>query len=292
MADRRRQMPPHVDADVRESVVSRLLEEHRRGEFRSDLVYLVAEQLNVAPRTVWLLLAVARAKGRAVRKPRRRLEVTEADIVDLAYHHGSVAAFHRARQQLGGTPGVDAWRRAFARALSPGCRVGITSGERARRDFDTYLIRQPRFRNEEWQADHTRLAISVLLPDRRVVRPWATLFLDCFSRTITGFAITEILSRESILAAMRAAIMVEAPFGPMGGVPLAVRVDRGRDFLAEAIRVAAAALLIDVRPTAAYAPHQKGAIERAGWHGEATRREIERFRGEEVGDAAGAAGRR
>lgn len=100
------------------------------------------------------------------------------------------------------------------------------------------------------------------MPDRRVVRPWATLFLDCFSRAIVGFAITETPSRESIFAAMRAAIMVEPPFGPMGGIPLAIRVDRGRDFLAEAIRVAAAALVIDVRPAAAYAPQQKGAIER------------------------------
>jgi putative transposase len=100
------------------------------------------------------------------------------------------------------------------------------------------------------------------MPDRRVVQPWATLFLDCFSRAIIGFAITETPSRESILAAMRAAIMVEPPFGPMGGVPLAIRVDRGRDFLAAAIRVAAAALVIDVRAAAAYAPQQKGAIER------------------------------
>lgn len=262
MADTRRRGRPHVEASTRETVVARLLEERDRGEFRSELVELVAEQLNVAPRTVWQWLAIARADGRTTRKPRPRLDVTEADVVDLAYHRGNVTAFHRERRQHGDTPSVDAWRRAFTRALSPGRRVGIVRGERARRDFDTYMTRQPRFRNEEWQADHTQLAISVLMPDRRVVHPWATLFIDCFSRAITGFAITGTPSRESILLAMRAAITEEPPFGPMGGIPQAIRVDRGRDFLAEAIRVAAAALLIDVRPTAAYAPQQKGVVER------------------------------
>lgn len=155
MANGRRLCRPHVAAELRETIVSRLIEEEGREEFRPELVDLVAQQLEISSRTVWKWLEVARTEGRATRKPRPRLEVTEADIVDLAYHHGSVAAFHRDRRQHGTTPGIDAWRRAFARALSPGRRVGIERGERARRDLDTYLVRQPRFRNEEWQADHT-----------------------------------------------------------------------------------------------------------------------------------------
>lgn len=262
MAENRRHSRRHVDPVVRDSVVRSLVQARERGEFRAEQVAVVAEQLAVCERTVWGWLQLARSEGRSLRKERPRLEVTEADVVDLAYHRGSVAAFHRERSQAGPTPGIDAWRRAFGRALSPGRRAGLIRGERARRDYDTYLMRQPDFRNEEWQADHTQLAVSVLLPDRRVVRPWATLFLDRFSRAIPGFAISVTPSRESILAALRSAIMIEPPYGPIGGVPLAIRIDRGRDFLARAIRTVTAALLIDLRPATAYAPHQKGAIER------------------------------
>ncbi|MGD0448964.1 MAG: Mu transposase C-terminal domain-containing protein [Candidatus Dormibacteria bacterium] len=263
MRGKQRHGGPYVSEELRDGAVSRLLALREGGDFRSDQVALVAEQLGVAVRTVWGWLKVARTEGRNVRKRRARLEVTEADVIDLAYHRGNVAAFHRARGEAGPTPGIDAWRQAFRRRLSPGQRAGLVHGERVRRDYDTYLTRTPQFRNEQWEADHTQLAIAVGLPDGRVVKPWATLFLDCFSRAIAGYAITVTPSRESILAALRSAIMVEPPYGPIGGVPLAIRFDRGRDFLAEAIRVAAGALVIDIRPVAAYTPHLKGAIERA-----------------------------
>ena len=263
MRGKRRHGGPYVSQELRDGAVSRLLALREGGDFRSDQVALVAEQLRVSVRTVWGWLKVARTEGRNVRKQRPRLEVIDADVIDLAYHRGNVAAFHRARRKEGPTPGVDAWRRAFQRGLSPGQRAGLVHGERVRRDFDTYLTRTPRFRNEQWEADHTQLAIAVVLPDGRVVKPWATLFLDCFSRALAGYAITVTPSRESILTALRSAIMVEAPYGPIGGVPLAIRFDRGRDFLAEAIRVAAGALVIDIRPVPAYTPHLKGAIERA-----------------------------
>ncbi len=257
-----RQGRPHVRAELRESAVVRLLALRDGGEFRADQVRLVAAQLGVGERTVWRWLQVARAEGRATRKLRPRLEVSEADIVELADHQGSVAAFHRERRKVGPTPGLGAWRRAFERELSPGRRAGLASGERARREFDTYLVRQPRFRNECWQADHTELAVEVLLPDRRVVKPWLTLFVDEFSRAIMGFAVAETASQESVLAALRSAILVAPSGGPFGGVPLALRFDRGKEFLAEAVRTAAGALAIDARPVRSYAPHLKGTCER------------------------------
>ena len=56
---------------------------------------------------------------------------------------------------------------------------------------------------------------------------------------------------------------VEAPNGPMGGVPNAIRYDRGKEFLADAVRLAAASLAIDARALPAYTPHLKGTVERA-----------------------------
>ena len=263
MPGTRRHGKQHVRRDVRENAVVRLLAVRESGEFRSQHVELVAEGVGVPARTVWRWLRTALREGRSTPKARSCLEVTEEDIVDLASHHGSVAAFHRARQRSGPTPSANTWRAAFARALSHGQMVGLARGEQARRDYDTYLTRQPRFRNEAWEGDHTELAIRVVLPDRRVVAPWATLFIDCYCRAILGFAITATPSRESILAAFRSAIMVDAPYGPFGGVPMAIRVDRGRDFLAGAVGAAASSLAIEIRDLPGYTPYLKGTIERA-----------------------------
>jgi len=64
------------------------------------------------------------------------------------------------------------------------------------------------------------------------------------------------------LAALRTAIDVDLPNGPMGGVPVAIRFDRGKEFLAGAVGLAAASLAIDAKPLPAYTPHLKGAVER------------------------------
>jgi len=136
MRGKQRHGGPYVSEELRDGAVSRLLALREGGDFRSDQVALVAEQLGVAVRTVWGWLKVARTEGRNVRKRRARLEVTEADVIDLAYHRGNVAAFHRARRKEGPTPGIDAWRRAFLRELSPGQRAGLIHGERVRREYD------------------------------------------------------------------------------------------------------------------------------------------------------------
>ena len=229
-----------------------------RGErgFQARVVR-VARELGVGERTVWRwVLAAERATPR---KGRQRFEVSAEDIAELAYRHGSVAAVHRAR---GGDPSVATLRRAFARALTPGRMAGLEGGERVRRDFDTYLTRPARHRNHCWEADHCELAIEVLLPEGQVIKPWLTSFLDRFSRVVCGWAISGQPSQESVLAALRAAILTEPPYGPAGGIPVSLRWDRGKEFLAQSVGSASRALGIDARPLPAYSPHLKGALER------------------------------
>jgi putative transposase len=50
--------------------------------------------------------------------------------------------------------------------------------------------------------------------------------------------------------------------GPFGAIPAQVRIDRGLEFTAEAVRDAFAALSIDQRRLLAFQPHRKGKIER------------------------------
>jgi transposase InsO family protein len=187
--------------------------------------------------------------------------VSDSDIEDLAYHGGSIAALQRARPA--GGPSTDTLRRAFARALTPGQRAGLKGGEPARRLYDTYLTRVPAHRNEAWEADHVQLAIEILFPDGRVGAPWLTLFVERFSHGIAGWAIADHPTQESVLAALRAGILTEPPYGPIGGVPTAIRWERGKEFLASAITDAATSLAIDAHPLPPYSPERKGGVERA-----------------------------
>jgi putative transposase len=58
------------------------------------------------------------------------------------------------------------------------------------------------------------------------------------------------------------ALVHDLAHGPFGGVPALIRIDRGLDFAAEAIRDALAALVIDCHRLPGHTPHRKGKIER------------------------------
>jgi putative transposase len=69
-------------------------------------------------------------------------------------------------------------------------------------------------------------------------------------------------SRESILAALRAAaITLEAPYGPPGGLPGEIRIDRGKDFLSKTVTAVMAGFVVTVGPLPPYTPHLKGTVE-------------------------------
>lgn len=264
MSGSKKSKTSYVPSEVRASVVSALLAVRRAQTLPTWRVEAAAAELGVSARTLWRWLEIAESEDRLTRKPRASYVIGEDDVIELAYHRGNVSALWKARIAEGRpTPSVSVFRAAFARVLPPGRRAGLKSGERTRRDFDTYLPRPAgRSRNECWEGDHTQLAVHVQLPDQRVVMPWVTLFLDQATRALLGWAIAVTPSQESVLAALRAAIDVDVPNGPMGGVPAAIRFDRGKEFLAAAVGLAAASLAIDAKPLPPYTPHLKGGVER------------------------------
>jgi putative transposase len=92
--------------------------------------------------------------------------------------------------------------------------------------------------------------------------PWITWFIDCATRAVTGVAVTpHAPSRDAVVAALRTGISRQEPFGPVGGLPSLVRVDRGKEFLCAAVSQALAGLAVPVHPLPAYTPHLKGTIE-------------------------------
>ena len=143
-------------------------------------------------------------------------------------------------------------------------RAGLRAGERARREFDAYLRWEPDSRNDLWEADHKQLDIEVRATGfDRPVRPWLTVFEEAFSRIVPGWALSVTPHSGSILAAFGSAVTVR-PDKPWGGVPVRLRVDRGADFLCDAIREACGRLGVVLDPAPPDSPFRKGKVEAAG----------------------------
>lgn len=184
----------------------------------------------------------------------------------LAYWRGSVVAVHREwvdAAAAGGprAPSLATLYRAVDRQLSPGDRAGLRKGEHAARAYDVFLQRPPTHRNETWEADHVEAPVEVDV-DGRLVKPWVTWFVDAATNVVLGTAVTpDSPSRESILAALRAAISVEEPYGPAGGLPEAIRIDRGKDSLSGTVAAACAVFAVRIADPPGYTPHLKGSAE-------------------------------
>ena len=201
---------------------------------------LAAGGLGVSSRTVWRWVRQARAGEGLGRRPRGRFLVTDEIRQRLAFWRGNAAAVHRelveaARNGGPVAPSLSTLQRAVARDLLAGDRAGLAGGERARRPFDVFLQRPRTHRNAVWEADHVEAAVEVDV-EGRLLKPWVTWFVDAGTNVVCGTAVTPgPASRESILAGLRAAITLEAPYGPPGGLPERVRIDRGKDFLSRTV---------------------------------------------------------
>lgn len=92
--------------------------------------------------------------------------------------------------------------------------------------------------------------------------PWVTWFIDVASKVIVGVAVTPHQpARDAVLAALRTGISRAAPYGPYGGLPGRVRVDRGKDFLSGAVAKALGGFAVPVDDLPAYKPYRKGTVE-------------------------------
>ncbi|MFF7258546.1 Mu transposase C-terminal domain-containing protein [Streptomyces microflavus] len=251
----------------------RLLALRREGMLTTAQVRSAADVLGVRERAVWRWLAAAERDEAAARAPGERAAyfgrctVTDEVRALLGLWKGNVAAVHRelaaraARGEGEPPPSIPTLHRAIRRDLTPGERAGLAGGERAARKHDVFLARPRGWRNKVWETDHMQAPVLVDVAGKPR-RPWITWFTDCATNAITGFAVTPICpSRESVLAALRSAVLREDPYGPFGGVPEKVRVDRGKDFLSRTVTAAFDVLDVTVEDLPAYTPHLKGTVE-------------------------------
>ncbi|MFD8887321.1 Mu transposase C-terminal domain-containing protein [Streptomyces erythrochromogenes] len=251
----------------------RLLALRREQKLTTGHVRVAADALGVRERSVWRWLAAAEQDESAAAAPGERARyhgrftVTAEVRALLGLWKGNVAAVHReltaraARGEGGPPPSVPTLHRAIRRDLTPGERAGLAGGEREARKHDVFLSRPRGWRNQVWEADHVQAPVLVDV-EGATRRPWVTWFVDCASNTVMGVAVTPgHPSRESVLAALCAAVVREEPFGPQGGLPEKVRVDRGKDFLSRTVTAAFNALDVTVEDLPAYTPHLKGTVE-------------------------------
>ncbi|MDN5929629.1 MAG: transposase family protein, partial [Pseudonocardia sp.] len=180
----------HVDASVRTVLVERLRRQRADGQVSSADVRAVAAVLVVSERTVWRWVTGPDVVSE--RTERARYELTAADRDEYADWRGNIKGLWRARTAAGRpTPPLRTLQRAFARELTPAERAAVVDGVEGRRRHEVYLRWEPVARNARWEADHKELPVQVTPPrGTKPCKPWVTLFLDCYSRLIMGWALS------------------------------------------------------------------------------------------------------
>ncbi len=257
------------DGVPRDAAVRRLLVLRGEGRLTAAEAQLVAAGLGVSLRTVWRWLEEAQESDQASglkASVRERFEVGDELRERLAYWRGNIAAVHRelvAAAAAGGpqAPSRQTLQRAVQRDVLRGDRAGLRAGELARREHDVFLSRPATHRNEAWEGDHVEAPVWVDV-EGRLLKPWVTWFVDASTNAVAGVAVTPgPASHESILAALRWAIALEEPYGPPGGLPGKVRIDRGKDFLSRTVASVMAGFAVKVEDLPAFTPHLKGSVE-------------------------------
>jgi putative transposase len=252
--------------ELRPAAVRQLLRLRGAEELTTAHVRLVADSLDVSVRQVWRWLAQAEETGSTEKPERSRFRITEEIIDVLADHQGNVKRAHehlvREARAAGRKPiGLTTLHDAIARDLDPGFMAGLREGIPAARGFDPAFQRPPVARNQVWEGDHKQAPLVVMMPDKKLSRVWVTWFEDRGTGYVMGWAVTAgSAHRGSVLAAVRASVLREDPYGPAGGLPHLVRVDGGADFMSKTVRRAFGLLGVPVHRVRS--ARHKGGIER------------------------------
>jgi putative transposase len=209
--------------------------------------------------------------ARADRGTRQMPEELVAIIEGLALGRPapSVAHVHRQVSTIALSRG---WRvpsyatvRSIVLGIDPGLMTRAHEGpERYRDRYELVYRHEAGQANGIWQADHTELDLVVLDDNGQSARPWLTVIIDDFSRSVCGYTVN--LTAPSALQtalALRQAIWRKTDLTwPVCGIPDVLYSDHGSDFVSRHLEQVAADLKIRLINSTVAVPQGRGKIER------------------------------
>lgn len=133
-----------------------------------------------------------RADRGARRTPPELVEAIEA--LTLRRPEPTAAFIHRRVSDIAHDRGLTAPSytsvRQIIKSIDPGLRTLAQHGDAGYRDrFELVFRRSTERPNEQWQADHILLDVAILDKAGAPVRPWLTIILDDYSRTVAGYTL-------------------------------------------------------------------------------------------------------
>ena len=257
------------DREIAETVVETLRERrdanHRRlpdGELAR-----AADFLGVPSPTLsrWVTSGVPPARRRMPRYDLQR----DDEARELVYEKNtsrSLAHAELVRLRGENAPSLRTLQRAFRRMPS-GAQAALEQGDDGWRSHQPAERYEAAFRNAHWQADHQDMEIFVKPPGKheKPVRPWLTVFVDCYSRAIMSYVVSMRPNQGHVLAGLGAAIRRREGEGPFHGVPGWITLDRGMENVADSVIEAIVMLRMTAMPTLPRHPEHNGKVERLHW---------------------------
>lgn len=154
---------------------------------------------------------------------------------------------------------------AIAKSLSSAAKTLATDGTKAyKNQYDLIYRREANYPNEFWQADHTLLDIALMNEKGKHERPWLTIILDEYSRSIAGY----FLSFQAPSAIQTALALHQAVWRKshqdwsICGIPEHFYTDHGSDFTSKHLEQVAIDLKINLVFSTVGVPRGRGKIER------------------------------
>uniref|UniRef100_UPI003C7B3FB4 Mu transposase C-terminal domain-containing protein n=1 Tax=unclassified Streptomyces TaxID=2593676 RepID=UPI003C7B3FB4 len=257
-------MPQTPDQNaLRAAAVHRLYTLEQSERLTRSRIIGVADAFGVDPRTVDRWLDNARANNGTYQPPSRTCFALTPPMLDAItrWRGNATAAWRELRAEGHPVPSLPTFHRAANRALTPGMRAGLRSGEKARRRYDIAGERDRHHRNYAWETDHVEASVKVRV-EGHIRKPCITFFVDAATSAICGLAITpQRPSREAVLVAIRDAVLIDEHHGPFGGTPTYLRVDGGKEFLCTPVKEALGVLGTEIIALPPFTPEGKGNVE-------------------------------
>jgi len=133
-----------------------------------------------------------------------------------------------------------------------------------RNKYELIFRRESATANALWQMDHCLLDILVVNEAGQPQKPWLTIVIDDYSRSVCGFYLTfDHPCAVNTALALRQAIWKKAnAHWQVCGIPTILYTDNGSDFIAEHIEQVCANLKIQIIHSIPGRPQGKGRVER------------------------------